>query len=145
MTTLQINPAATPQQHIGSVKDYNVDTQELNGATKITYHPTQLSDADSDLADRLEQKAKQESLSLKVDSEQDFLDIQSDFEDLFPSEKRKRIEEYWTPIILQLDKEHTEACDRVTEFEEQETTFRAKLQAEYAYHLKHPDIIKKFC
>ncbi|MDU4290354.1 hypothetical protein [Mixta calida] len=124
----------------------NAFRSEFDPATgRYKLVPVTSNDVNEDYMQRIEQKAQQESARIQVKEEKDFFGAQSDYDDLFPSEKRKRIEEYWTPIILQLDKEHAEACDRVTEFEEQESTFRAKLQSEYTYHLKHPDIIKKIC
>ncbi|EQC4538721.1 hypothetical protein ACY5GP_001440 [Cronobacter sakazakii] len=122
---------------------FRSDFDPATGRYKLV--PVTSNDVNEEYMQRIEQQAQQESARIQAKEEQGSLDAQSEFTDLFPSEKRKRIEEYWTPIILQLDKEHTEACDRVTEFEDQETTFRANLQAEYSYHLKHPDIVKKIC
>ncbi|WP_275555036.1 hypothetical protein [Mixta sp. Marseille-Q2659] len=122
---------------------FRSDFDPATGRYKLV--PVTSNDVDEEYMQRIDLEAQQESARIQVNEEKASLSAQLDFDALFPSEKRKRIEEYWTPIILKLDKEHAEACDRVTEFEEQETTFRAKLQAEYVYQLKHPDILKKIC
>ena len=50
------------------------------------------------------------------------------------------VEEYWTPIITKLIREHQTACGDVEDYEASEDTYRARLQAEFAFNLKHPDI-----
>lgn len=126
------------------VQHYNVESQDLNRATKITLKSHQLSDSDAELADRFEQEAQQQSDHIQFKAEIDEAERQDQFESLYPSDKRRFLEEYWTPIIMRLTESHEAACDAVTEFEDHELSFRAKLQAEYAYHLKHPDVKTRF-
>jgi len=145
MTTLQINSTVAPQQHVPDVKSYNVDSEALNGATKITLRSHQLNDSDSELADRFQREALQKSESIRLKAEMDEAESQARFESLYPSEKRRFVEEYWTPIIIKLTKSHESEFDQVTDFEDSEATFRTRLQAEYAFNLKHPDIQTRVC
>jgi len=62
-----------------------------------------------------------------------------------PSEKRLALERHWTPIIQKLASEHEEACDAVTEFEDDQSRYRADLQVKYAFELKHPDVKTVIC
>ncbi|WP_217546423.1 hypothetical protein [Pantoea sp. GbtcB22] len=132
--------SGNPVQHIGPVKDFNVDIHTLNGAAHIKYDQQYVPDVDADAEKRISQKADQQIASEKVLREQAKVDLQSAYDDLLPSEKRLALERYWTPIIQKLASQHESHCDAVTEFEESESTFRAKVQAEYAYRLKHPHI-----
>jgi len=140
MTTLQINPTVAPQQHVPDVQNYNVSAQTLNGATKVTMNNHQLSDSDSELADRFEHEANQLNSQLTNQAIVGEDEKKVLFEDLYPSQKRQYLEEYWTPIITKLAKEHELACDSVAELEDSEMVFKAKAQARFVYDLKHPGI-----
>lgn len=97
-------------------------------------------DVDEALTERIQQEVITHQSSAQIKSEQAELDRQADFDDLFPSEKRLAIERHYTPIIQKLAKQHEELCDQVAEFENDQTRYRADLQAQYAFGLKHPDV-----
>jgi len=97
-------------------------------------------DVDEALTERIQQEAIVHQSSVQNKSEQAELDRQADFDDLFPSEKRLAIERHYTPIIQKLAAQHEELCDQVEDFENNQTRYRADLQAQYAFGLKHPDV-----
>lgn len=97
-------------------------------------------DVDETLTERIQQEDIAHQSSVQNKSEQAELDRQADFDDLTPSEKRLAIERHFTPIIQKLAAKHEELCDQVAEFEDDQTRYRAHLQAQYAYDLKHPDV-----
>lgn len=130
----------SPQQHVGSVADYNVQLLQLNGATHIKNDQSTFIDSDESLTERIQQETVNNQASVQIKAEQDELDRQADFEELFPSEKRLAIERHWTPIITKLATQHEELCDQVSEFADNQTRYRAEIQARYAYELKHPDV-----
>lgn len=102
-------------------------------------------DVDEALTERIQQEAITHQSSAQNKSEQAELDRQADFDDLFPSEKRLAIERHYTPIIQQLAAQHEELCDQVADFEDNQTRYRADLQAQFAYELKHPDVKTVIC
>jgi len=77
--------------------------------------------------------------------EQSITSDRMSFEDLYPSEQRLWVERHYTDLIRKLDKAHVEACDAVTDFENSELTFRGRIQAEYAFTGKHPDVKVIYC
>jgi len=97
-------------------------------------------DVDEALTERIQQEAIAHQSSAQNKSEQAELDRQADFDDLFPSEKRLAIERHYTPIIQKLAKQHEELCDKVAEFEDNQTRYCIELQTRFAYELKHPDV-----
>jgi len=106
----------------------------------IKQDQTTFIDVDETLAEHIQQEATNQINQQQNKSEQAELDRQADFDDLFPSEKRLAIERHYTPIIQELATQHEELCDQVAEFEDNQTRYRADLQAQYAYELKHPDV-----
>ncbi len=113
--------------------------EEFNPATgRSRLIPVAPVDTDQELADKLQSIADAQNLSLQVNADDD--ERQKTFDQLFPSEQRRMVEEYWTPIITLLTREHQTASDDVEDFESSEGTYRARLQAEFAFNLKHPDI-----
>lgn len=102
-------------------------------------------DVDEELTERIQQEAITHQSSAQIKSEQAELDRQADFTDLSPSEKRLAIERHYTPIIQKLAKQHEELCDQVTDFQDNQTRYRADLQAQFAYELKHPDVKTVIC
>lgn len=102
-------------------------------------------DVDEALTEHIQQEAIAHQSSAQNKSEQAELDRQADFDDLFPSEKRLAIERHYTPIIQKLATQHEELCDKVADFEENQTRYRADLQAQFAYELKHPDVKTVIC
>ncbi|WP_337026056.1 hypothetical protein [Pantoea eucrina] len=119
---------------------------EWNAATgRIKKVPLSQLDVNDEVLDRLQQKAESERLKAQADLDSARFDEQADFDDLFPSEKRLALERYWTPIIKKLATAHEDACDAQAGFEDDETRFKADLQARFAFELKHPDIKTMFC
>lgn len=97
-------------------------------------------DVDEALTERIQQEAITHQSSAQIKSEQAELDRQADYDDLYPSDKRLAIERHYTPIIQKLAKQHEELCDKVAEFEDNQTRYRADLQARFAYELQHRDV-----
>lgn len=120
---------------------YRSEWDPEEGRMKLV--PVAQLDTDDSLADDYQQEAELFNAMQREDHQHDSEDRQQTFDQLFPSQQRAFVEEYYTPIIKELLAKHIEATDKVTDFEEAELTFRAKAQAEYAYRLKHPDIITK--
>lgn len=102
-------------------------------------------DVDEALTERIQQEAIAHQSSAQNKSEQAELDRQADFDGLLPSDKRLAIERHYTPIIQKLAKQHEELCDQVADFEDNQTRYRADLQAQFAYELKHPDVKTVIC
>lgn len=131
---------SSPQQHVGPVDEYNVELHQLNGATYIKQDQSTFLDSDDSLTERIQQEAVNHQATEQIKSEQAELDRQADYDELMPSEKRLALERHWTPIIQKLALEHEEACDAVTEFEDDQSRYRAQIQANFAYNCKHPDV-----
>lgn len=102
-------------------------------------------DVDEALTEHIQQEAIAHQSSAQNKSEQAELDRQADFDDLFPSEKRLAIERHYTPIIQKLATQHEELCDKVADFEDNQTRYRTDLAAQFAYELKHPDVKTVIC
>ncbi|REF11476.1 hypothetical protein [Pantoea ananatis] len=117
---------------------YREQFDPATGRSKLI--PVKQLDTDSALADKLQSLAEAQNLSIAANAETEEDDRQKTFDQLFPSDQRRMVEEFWTPIITKLIKEHQTTCDDVEHFESSEGVFRARLQAEFAFHLKHPDI-----
>lgn len=83
---MKITPhSGNPDQHIGPVKDFNVDIHTLNGAAHIKYDQQYVPDVDADAETRISQKADQQIASEKALREQAKVDQQSAYDDLLPS------------------------------------------------------------
>ncbi|WP_276743109.1 hypothetical protein [Pantoea septica] len=136
---------SSPQQHVGPVDEYNVELHQLNGATYIKQDQPTFLDSDDSLTERIQQEAVNHQATEQIKSEQTELDRQADYDELMPSEKRLALERHWMPIIQKLASEHESACDAVTEFEDDQSRYRADLQVKYAFELKHPDVKTVIC
>lgn len=117
---------------------YRTDIDKETG--RIKQVPLTQFDTDSDRADRFQAEAEHFNAMQKEIQQQKSHEEQADFDDLFPSEKRLAIERHYTPIIQKLATQHEELCDKVAEFEDDQTRYRSNLQAQYAFGLKHPDV-----
>ncbi len=127
-------------QHVGAVKDYNVDVENIGNTTVIRQHTTAIVDSDERLADLFQKEAELLKQTLTSGESQEHEEFIFENEQISPSEQRINLERYYTPIIKSLTAKHIEACDAVEEFESDQLRFRAKVQAEYAFQLKHPDV-----
>jgi len=117
---------------------YRTDWDAETG--RIKQVPINQLDTDSERADRLQAEAELFNAVQKEIQQQKSHEEQADFNDLYPSEKRLAIERRYTPIIQKLAAQHEELCDKVAEFEDDQTRYRSNLQAQYAFGLKHPDV-----
>jgi hypothetical protein len=136
--------SSTGVPYADTVKNYNVDTKNVGNTAVIREHtPIGIVDSDTDLAERFQREADTKRAMISSEAQQ--LEAEIDFEagQLSPFEQRINLEKYYTPIIKALTAKHVEACDAVEEFESDQLRFRASLQAEFAYRLRHPDIITK--
>ncbi|MDU6439069.1 MAG: hypothetical protein E6559_04015 [Pantoea sp.] len=131
---------SSPQQHVGPVDEYNVDIQQLNGATHIKQNQTTFLDSDDTAVEIIQREVDSEQATLQLSQTHAELDRQYDYDELMPSEKRLALERHWTPIIQKLASEHEEACNAVAEFEGDQSRYRAQIQANFAYNCKHPDV-----
>jgi len=117
---------------------YRTDIDKETG--RIKQVPLTQFDTDSDRADRFQAEAEHFNAVQKEIQQQKSHEEQADFDDLFPSEKRLAIERHYTPIIQKLATQHEELCDKVAEFEDDQTRYRSNLQAQFAFNLQHPEV-----
>lgn len=146
------------EAHVKALATLAASERESDPADTVTYRtdwdaetgrikqvPINQLDTDSERADRFQAEAELFNAMQRETQQQKSHEAQADFDDLFPSEKRLAIERHYTPIIQKLAKQHEELCDQVAEFEDNQTRYRADLQARFAYELKHPDVKVVIC
>ena len=145
------------EAHVKALATLAASERETDPADTVTYRtdwdaetgrikqvPINQLDTDSDRADRFQAEAELFNAMQREKQQQDAEDHQQSFDQLFPSEQRLRVEEYFTPIIKKLTADHIAACDAVSDFETDELRYRAQIQSKWAYELRHPDIKTMF-
>jgi hypothetical protein len=143
-TSIKPHSTSTGIPYQDTVKNFNVDTKIVGNTAVIREHtPVGIVDSDDSLVERIQREVDTKQSLISSEAQQREEELIFETEQLLPSEQRINLERYYTPIIKSLSAKHVEACDAVEEFESSETAYRAKVQAEYAYHLKHPDIVTK--
>ena len=145
------------EAHVKALATLAASERETDPADTVTYRtdwdaetgrikqvPINQLDTDSDRADRFQAEAELFNTMQREKQQQDAEDHQQSFDQLFPSEQRLRVEEYFTPIIKKLTADHIAACEAVSDFETDELRYRAQIQSKWAYELRHPDIKTMF-
>jgi|GEM_PF-1556996 len=145
------------EAHVKALATLAASERETDPADTVTYRtdwdaetgrikqvPINQLDTDSDRADRFQAEAELFNTMQREKQQQDAEEHQQSFDQLFPSEQRLRVEEYFTPIIKKLTADHIAACEAVSDFETDELRYRAQIQSKWAYELRHPDIKTMF-
>ncbi|MEN4815919.1 hypothetical protein [Pantoea agglomerans] len=145
------------EAHVKALATLAASEREPDPADTVTYRtdwdaetgrikqvPINQLDTDSDRADRFQAEAELFNAMQREKQQQDAEDHQQSFDQLFPSEQRLRVEEYFTPIIKKLTADHIAACDAISDFEADELRYRAQIQSKWAFELRHPDIKTMF-
>lgn len=114
------------------------------GTGRMKLVPVTQADTDDTIADKLHAEAELFNAMQREAQQRDAEDHQQSFDQLFPSDQRLRVEEYFTPIIKKLTADHIAACDAVSDFEADELRYRAQIQSKWAYELRHPEIKTMF-
>ncbi|KAA8672195.1 hypothetical protein [Pantoea dispersa] len=114
------------------------------GTGRMKLVPVTQADTDDTIADKLQAEAELFNAMQREAQQRDAEDHQQSFDQLFPSEQRLRVEEYFTPIIKKLTADHIAACDAVSDFEADELRYRAQIQSKWAYELRHTEIKTMF-
>lgn len=145
------------EAHVKALATLAASERETDPADTVTYRtdwdaetgrikqvPINQLDTDSDRADRFQAEAELFNTMQREKQQQDAEEHQQSFDQLYPSEQRLRVEEYFTPIIKKLTADHIAACEAVSDFETDELRYRAQIQSKWAYELRHPDIKTMF-
>lgn len=143
-TSIKPHSASTGVPYQDTVKNFNVDTKIVGNTAVIREHtPVGIADSDDSLVERFQREADTKQSLITDEAQQLEEELSFETEQLSPLEKRINLERYYTPILLELTAKHVQACENVEEFESDQLRFRAKVQAEYAFRLKHPDVKTK--
>jgi hypothetical protein len=133
--------SSTGVPYADTVKNYNVDIKNVGNTAIVKNHaPIGIADSDTDLAERFQREADAQQAMITDEAKQRDEEIDFETQQLTPLEQRINLEHYYVPIIKSLSAKHVQACDDVEDFESSELAYRAKVQAEFAFRLKHPDV-----